>query len=53
MEQILRELAAKPAPPLPPRLAGAELVRALFVPEAGGGESEGAMIVTAADLLGR
>jgi AAA+ ATPase superfamily predicted ATPase len=53
LEPVLRELAAKPAPPLPPRLAGTELVRALFVPEAGAGKTEGPMIVTAADLLGQ
>lgn len=55
----LRELAARPAPPLPPRLAGAELVRALFVPEAAvklGGtakEPEGSPLIATADLLDR
>jgi hypothetical protein len=55
----LRELAARPAPPLPPRLAGAELVRALFVPEVAvkpggtGKEPEGSLLIAAADLLDR
>ena len=58
LEPALRELAAKPAPPLPARLAGAQLVRALFVPEVtvkadvAGKELEGSVLVTAADLLG-
>ncbi|HVG08227.1 MAG TPA: ATP-binding protein [Thermoanaerobaculia bacterium] len=56
VEAALRELAAKPAPPLPSRLAGARLVRALFVPEIAGkpdlaAEGEGLMLITAADLL--
>ena len=57
LESALRELAAKPAPPLPSRLAGARLVRALFVPELATGraavseELEGAVLVTASDLL--
>ena len=33
LEPALRELAAKPAPPLPSRLADAQVVRALFVPD--------------------
>jgi AAA+ ATPase superfamily predicted ATPase len=57
LEAILRELTAKPAPPLPSRLAGAEIVRALFVPKVAGKvraaqEMEGVQLITAADLLG-
>ena len=58
LERALRELAARPAPPLPSRLADAQLLRALFVPEAAvkpgvsAQESEGLMLVTAADLVG-
>lgn len=57
IEKALRELAIKPAPPLPPCLADAEEVRALFVPEVAGKEgaikmSQGLMVVTAADLVG-
>ena len=57
LEPALRDLSVKPAPPLPPRLAGAELVRALFVPEAVARAStatklpEGVLLATAADLL--
>ena len=57
LEPLLRELAAKPAPPLPGRLSGARLVRALFVPEIAGrpdfgseGHKDG-LVITAADLL--
>ncbi|HKH47265.1 MAG TPA: ATP-binding protein [Thermoanaerobaculia bacterium] len=58
LELALRELSAKPAPPLPSRLAGAELVRALFVPKVTGKvraeeETEGSILITAADLLDR
>ncbi len=56
---LLHELAAKPAPPLPPRLADAHLVRALFVPEVAGagqrdsfGEGTGPWLISAADFLG-
>jgi AAA+ ATPase superfamily predicted ATPase len=55
----LRELAATPAPPLPPRLAAAKPVRALFVPETvvrpedSTAKPEGGLLVTAADLLDR
>jgi len=56
LERALHELAAKPAPPLPPRLAGAELIRALFVPKVKPGvlakDSKGLTLVTAADLVG-
>lgn len=54
---LLRELAAKPAPPLPGRLSGAQLVRALFVPEIVGKSGlasewqKDALVITAADLL--
>jgi hypothetical protein len=56
LERALRELAAKPAPPLPPRLAGAQLIRALFVPEAAqpGAAAKGLtgmMVITAAELM--
>lgn len=57
LSAALAELAVKPPPPLPPRLAGAPLVRALFVPEAAArpgataARSEGLTLVTAADLL--
>jgi len=52
----LRELAVRAAPPLPSRLAGAELVRALFVPEIAAKamaamEPAGSLLITAADLL--
>lgn len=59
LEQSSRELAVRPVPPLPPRLAGAELVRALFVPEAVAKVSsatklpEGVILVTVSDLLER
>jgi AAA+ ATPase superfamily predicted ATPase len=36
LERAFHELAAKPAPPLPARLADAQLIRALFVPEIAG-----------------
>ena len=57
LETFFRELAARPAPPLPSRLAGAEIVRALFVPEITGKTGatqkiEGRLLITAADLLG-
>jgi hypothetical protein len=54
----LHALADKPPPPLPPRLEGAQLVRAIFVPEVArrtrvsSKELEGLMLITAADLLG-
>jgi hypothetical protein len=55
LEPILWELAGRPAPPLPSRLAGAEVVRVLFVPQVSGrgrGTQEGEMLViTASDLL--
>jgi uncharacterized protein len=56
LERALHELAARPAPPLPPRLAGAHLIRALFVPgiaQPGAAEGlKGLMVIRAADLLG-
>ncbi len=57
LETAFRELAAKPAPPLPSRLKDAQVVRALFVPEVASRPgstkaSEGLELVTAADLLG-
>ena len=56
LERALQELAARPAPPVPPRLTGAELLRALFVPEVAkaGVDVEGMkgfLVVTAAELL--
>lgn len=56
LERALQELAARPAPPLPPRLAGAQLMRALFVPEIAkpgiaAKELEEFTVITAADLL--
>lgn len=56
LDPILRELAARPAPPLPPRLADAEIVRALFVPRMSGKptaarDQAGPLRITAADLL--
>lgn len=57
LESALRELAVRPAPPLPPRLAGAELIRALFVPAVAlkpgiaAKTPAGLRLVTAADLL--
>ena len=57
LEPVLRELAARPAPPLPPRLSGARTVRALLVPETAGKavavqEEGGPLLITAAGLLG-
>ena len=54
-ERALQELAARPAPPLPPRLSGAQLIRTLFVPEvakprAAAKGLEGWMVVTVAEL---
>ena len=53
LEKALRELAARPAPPLPTRLSGAEILRALFVPatENAARSMEGSLLVTATDLL--
>ncbi|MFL6262606.1 MAG: ATP-binding protein [Thermoanaerobaculia bacterium] len=56
LEAAFRDLAARPAPPLPPRSSSAEIVRALFVPVAAskGGAAkvpDGAVLVTATDLL--
>lgn len=56
LETALRELAARPAPPLPPRSSSAEIVRALFVPAVAskGGPAkvpDGAVLVSATDLL--
>ncbi len=57
LEALLRELIARPAPPLPARLAGARPIRVLFVPETAAGLKtvtipDGSMIVTAGELLG-
>ncbi|HSK81595.1 MAG TPA: ATP-binding protein, partial [Thermoanaerobaculia bacterium] len=57
LEQALRELAARPVPPLPSRLADAEIVRVLFVPEVSGKlgdafKEPGGMVLMARDLLG-
>jgi AAA+ ATPase superfamily predicted ATPase len=57
LERALHELAAKPAPPLPPRLAGTQIMRVLFVPEVAkvgvaAKELEGSKVITVADLLG-
>lgn len=56
LDPILRALAARPAPPLPSRLAGTEAIRALFVPKVSGKariaeEPGGIRVITAADLL--
>jgi AAA+ ATPase superfamily predicted ATPase len=55
LDSFLRELVAKPAPPLPSRLSGASFVRALFVPEVSGRQpviaKEGPLLITAMDLL--
>jgi AAA+ ATPase superfamily predicted ATPase len=56
LETALRELAVRPAPPLPARLAGAEVVRALFVPGSAGKlaavvEKGRPLLLTASDLL--
>jgi uncharacterized protein len=57
LQTALRELAARPAPPLPSRLAGTRLVRALFVPEVVerpiAKQRQDLLLVTAADLLDR
>lgn len=59
LEPVLRELAARPAPPLPARLDRAQVVRLLFVPTVGGRREdlpkglEGLLLITAEDLLGR
>ncbi len=56
LERDLHELAARPAPPLPSRLAGAQVIRALFVPEVAGKSGiytkklQGLALVTSADL---
>jgi AAA+ ATPase superfamily predicted ATPase len=54
LEKALRELVSRSAPPLPARLAGAEIVRALFVPAVVGGSAaggpEGSIVITASDL---
>ncbi|MEO6191801.1 MAG: DUF234 domain-containing protein [Thermoanaerobaculia bacterium] len=56
LEPALYDLSTRPIPPLPPRLAGAELIRALFVPAIASRRSavkvpEGLMLITAEDLL--
>jgi AAA+ ATPase superfamily predicted ATPase len=58
LEAALRELAERPAPPLPPRFSDAEIIRALFVPAVAsqGGTAkapDGAVLVRALDLLER
>ena len=52
LERALRELALKPAPPLPREYARHEEIRVLFVPDYEGPapSSAGALVVTAADL---
>lgn len=58
LERSMAELAAKPAPPLPSRLAGAQLIRVLFVPEVASRpdtyarDLKDSMPVTAIDLFG-
>jgi AAA+ ATPase superfamily predicted ATPase len=56
LNRALRELAARPAPPLPSRLEGARLLRALFVPAVKPGvpieQPDELVVVTAADLAG-
>ena len=54
VDRACRQLAAKPAPPLPKRYQGLREVRALFVPDLAQGtrhESEGALVVSASELL--
>jgi AAA+ ATPase superfamily predicted ATPase len=56
LEAALHELGARSAPPLPSRLAGAEIIRALFVPTVASRGSaarvpESLMLITAEDLL--
>jgi hypothetical protein len=55
LAQAVGELAARPAPPLPPRYENLNVVRALFVPEIAGRAvpetQEGVMVVTLADLF--
>ncbi|HEY4587809.1 MAG TPA: hypothetical protein VII86_01210, partial [Thermoanaerobaculia bacterium] len=57
LEAAFRDLAARPAPPLPPRSSSAEIVRALFVPAASKGGTvrvpDGPVLVRAMDLLER
>ncbi len=58
VDSLLRELEAKPAPPLPTRLAGARIIRALFVPEIASNtmaarELDGPLLIAAAELLDR
>jgi hypothetical protein len=58
LEAAFRDLAARPAPPLPPRSSSAEIVRALFVPAVAskGGAAkvpDGPVLVRAMDLLER
>ncbi len=55
LAQAIGELAARPAPPLPPRYASLNVVRTLFVPEIAGRarpeSPEGLILVTLADLF--
>jgi AAA+ ATPase superfamily predicted ATPase len=54
LERLARTLMAKRPPSLPGRYAKHEIVRALFVPQAGPGasrRSQGALVVTGSDLL--
>ncbi|HEX6903942.1 MAG TPA: ATP-binding protein [Thermoanaerobaculia bacterium] len=58
LEPFLRDLAARPAPPLPARLSEARIVRALFVPKMrtqsglAAQEQKDLLLISAADLLG-
>ena len=57
LERAVAELAARPAPPLPSRLASAQLIRVLFVPEVAGRlgsfarDLKDPILVTAEDLF--
>lgn len=56
LRSALRELAGRPAPPLPSRLAAAQQIRALFVPETAGRRNatepgQEPLVIPAADLL--
>ena len=56
LERAVRELASRPAPALPKKYAGCELVRAVLVPEietevAAEIERESLVVVTASDFI--
>ena len=57
LQRAVAELTVRPAPPLPSRLAAAQLIRVLFVPEVAGRSDayvrdlKDSMLVTAGDLF--